>query len=397
MSELPSSLWDRLNNSNLIRFLLLFASGWAAIELLNYFEMVVVIFTCATVLAFLLSYPVRWVSRYLPRGVAVLIVFGSALILLAAAIATLSIAFLSQGTQLVNNVTEFLDSLTPVVADLESLLETWNIEVDLAAIEATLREQAVGLLSSGFSLVQSLLANLVHLILIAVVAFFMLLDGAQIWRFLLRAAPSRWRHRLTVTIQRNLLGFFWGRLLLSIFFGISTFIVFIILGAPYPLILAAIAGVFDLIPGIGATLGISLVALILLTQSIWMSVQVIVSCILLQQVEENLLLPHVMQGSLNINPVVMFFALLVGARIAGILGIFLAIPIAGVIVSLFEINEMKARSQTPPSSTSPPDDNSSPDDAVQAKDNQLPNSGHRLRHMDDRDKINEKNEPRDND
>jgi predicted PurR-regulated permease PerM len=207
-----------------------------------------------------------------------------------------------------------------------------------------------------------------------------------------------------VTIQRNLLGFFWGRLLLSIFFGISTFIVFIILGAPYPLILAAIAGVFDLIPGIGATLGISLVALILLTQSIWMSVQVIVSCILLQQVEENLLLPHVMQGSLNINPVVMFFALLVGARIAGILGIFLAIPIAGVIVSLFEINEMKARSQTPPSSTSPPDDNSSPDDAVQAKDNQLPNSGqNRLRHMDDRDniddrdKINEKNEPRDND
>jgi len=48
-----------------------------------------------------------------------------------------------------------------------------------------------------------------------------------------------------------------------------------------------------------------------------------------------------MQGSVNINPVVIFFALLVGARVAGLLG-FLAIPIAGVIVSLFEIDEMKA-------------------------------------------------------
>ncbi len=49
-----------------------------------------------------------------------------------------------------------------------------------------------------------------------------------------------------------------------------------------------------------------------------------------------------MQGSINVNPVVIFFALLVGARVAGLLGIFLAIPIAGVIVSLFEIEEMKA-------------------------------------------------------
>jgi predicted PurR-regulated permease PerM len=48
-----------------------------------------------------------------------------------------------------------------------------------------------------------------------------------------------------------------------------------------------------------------------------------------------------MQGSLNLNPVVMFFALLVGARVAGLLGIFLAIPIAGVIISLFEVDEMK--------------------------------------------------------
>ncbi|MEY4520414.1 MAG: hypothetical protein RLZZ499_3014, partial [Cyanobacteriota bacterium] len=58
-------------------------------------------------------------------------------------------------------------------------------------------------------------------------------------------------------------------------------------------------------------------------------------------VEENLLMPRIMQGSINLNPVVMFFALLVGARIAGLIGVFLAIPIAGVLISLFEIQEMQ--------------------------------------------------------
>lgn len=52
-------------------------------------------------------------------------------------------------------------------------------------------------------------------------------------------------------------------------------------------------------------------------------------------------MPRIMQGSININPVVMFFALLVGARVAGLLGIFLAIPIAGVMISLFDVDEMK--------------------------------------------------------
>ena len=64
-------------------------------------------------------------------------------------------------------------------------------------------------------------------------------------------------------------------------------------------------------------------------------------CVILQQIEENLLLPRIMRDSLNLNPVVMFFALIVGARIAGVLGIFLSIPVASTIVSLLNIEEMK--------------------------------------------------------
>jgi predicted PurR-regulated permease PerM len=113
------------------------------------------------------------------------------------------------------------------------------------------------------------------------------------------------------------------------------------MGVPFPLLLAVIAGVFDIIPGIGATLGISIIFIILLSQKVWIAVQVLVACIILQQIQDNLIAPRIMQNSVNLNPVVVFFALLVGARVAGLLGIFIAIPIAGVLVNLLEIEEMK--------------------------------------------------------
>jgi predicted PurR-regulated permease PerM len=133
-------------------------------------------------------------------------------------------------------------------------------------------------------------------------------------------------------------------MLLTLFLTNSSFLVFLILNVPFPLLLAIIAGIFDIIPGIGATLGVSIVFIILLSQSVWKALQVLVACIILQQIQDNIIAPRIMQNSLNINPVVVFLALLVGARVAGLLGIFIAIPITGVIVSFFEIDEMKAES-----------------------------------------------------
>lgn len=67
MREPRKILWSQTNNSALVRFLLLFASCWALLQLLSYFKTVIFIFAFAAILAFLLSYPVRWLSRFLPR------------------------------------------------------------------------------------------------------------------------------------------------------------------------------------------------------------------------------------------------------------------------------------------------------------------------------------------
>ncbi|WP_427161166.1 AI-2E family transporter [Aliinostoc sp. HNIBRCY26] len=336
------TLWNRLNNSLIVRFLLLVAAGWVLVQLLAYFQTVIVIFTFAAILAFLLSYPVKWLRHFLPHGIAVVIVFLVSIICLAGLLVTIGLTVISQGQQLIDSISNFLTSLLPLLEKIESLLRSRNLQIDLSLVQEQLRNQAISSLVTSLAILQQVLSNFVTFIIIAVVAFFILLDGEKLWSLMLKVLPNQHRRRFTNVLRRNFLGFFRGQLLLMLFLSTSSFIVFLLLNAPFALLLALIVGILDIIPGIGATLGVSIVTLILLSQSVWLAIKVLIACIVLQQIQDNLFAPRIMQGTLNLNPVVVFFALLVGARVAGLLGIFLSIPITGVIVSLFEIEAMKS-------------------------------------------------------
>ncbi|BAY25760.1 hypothetical protein NIES2100_55680 [Calothrix sp. NIES-2100] len=336
------NFWQRLHNLALIRFLLLVASGWAIIQLLAYFQGVIVIFTFAAILAFLLSYPVQWLRRFLPHGIAVFVVFLVSIVILGGIAITLGLAVLSQGQQLIDSITTFLNSLAPFIERLETFLRSRNLQIDLDFIQEQLRNQAINSLVNSLAILQQFLTNFVTFILIAVISFFMLLDGEKIWHLILKIVPRQRRNRFNKVIQRSFLGFFRGQLLLTLFLTSATLLVFLLLNVPFALLLSVVIGLLDVIPGIGATLGVSTVTLIVLSQNVWLAIKVFVACIVLQQIQDNLIAPRIMQGALNLNPIVVFFALLVGARVAGLLGIFISIPIAGVIVSLFEIEEMQA-------------------------------------------------------
>lgn len=335
------NLRRRLNNSFIIRSLLLFAFGWSFLQILTYFEIVIVIFTFAAILAALLNYPVSWLQRFLPRTVAVILVFLSSFLMIIVLVSILGLVILSQGQQLINRVLELGNSVGLVLEQLEAFLQTRNLQVDLDAIAAPIRNFTASGISYIISFIGTSFSNFVNFILIAVVTLFMLLNGKNVWRFVLKFVPERSRKRFADTVEEKLLGFFRGQLILMLFLSISNFLVFTLLQVPFPLFLSVIIGVIDAIPGIGATLGIGTVFLILLTQDVLLAFKVLATSIILQQIQDNLISPRVMQNSVNVNPVVTFFALLVGARIAGLLGIFLAVPIAGTIVSLLEIDELK--------------------------------------------------------
>ncbi len=336
-----NNLWTRLNSSALIRFLLLLACGWGLVQILTYFKTVIVIFSLAAIVAFLLSYPVRWLHRFVPHSAAVSLVFLLSLLAIASLTIAVGLKVLAQGQQLLDSISLFLTSLTPLVEHLETSLRSRNLQVNLRVIQEPLQTQiltAIGYVLSNF---QTYLINFFTLVLIAVVAFFMLLDGERLWQLVLKAVPKERQKEFTIAMQRSFLGFFRGQLILCLFLTVTSLILFLILQIPFALVLSLIAGGFDLIPGIGATLGISLIFLLLLSQNVWLALKALIACILLQQIQDNLIAPRIMQNAVNINPVIIFFSLLVGARVAGLLGIFLAVPITGVLVSLLKIEEMK--------------------------------------------------------
>ncbi|KKD36640.1 AI-2E family transporter [Limnoraphis robusta] len=324
MLEDLNSIWKRVNSSMLLRFLLLFACGWVVVQLIDYFYSVITIFTISATLAALLNYPVQSLSRYIPRGFAIavtcIITFG----LLIALIGILGAEIINQGQGFVTSLLNFLQDSD--VNPIENFLDSINIERIIQTLQT-------GLLT-GLGLLQGTFSNFLTLIFIVVICVYMLIDGSKIWSACLKILPVEIRERFSVTVQESFIGFFRVQFLLVLFLSTSGFIVFSILGIQYALFLSIILGVIDLIPGIGGTLCVIVVSLLVfLSQGVWMGVKVLIAATILQQAQDNIISPKLMKDNLNINPVFLFFSLFVGERIAGILGVFLAIPIAGMLIS----------------------------------------------------------------
>ncbi|WP_088893066.1 AI-2E family transporter [Leptolyngbya ohadii] len=337
-------LWERLSTSSLVRFLLLFASGWALVQLLHFFEYVIFTFTFAAILALLLNYPVRYLERFLGRSAALGVVIVLSLLSIVVIVVSAGLALASQLQQLITTIITALGSSQNPLSRLENLLLARDIPLDLQPLEQQIQNLLASALSFAVNSIPSLLSNYVTFIIILVVAFFMLIDGARLWRWLLKRIPHAHRRRVAQSVQTNFLGFIRGQIIISFLLTCASFLVFAVFQIPFALVLAVIVGLFDLIPGIGATLGVSIACLIILVQSGWLAaLKVLMVSIVLQQIQDNLISPRVMQSTVHLHPVVVFFALLVGTQIAGLLGVLLAVPAAGVIVSLLGIEEMQAK------------------------------------------------------
>jgi predicted PurR-regulated permease PerM len=336
MRQLPSAkFWPNLSNATLLNILLLFGCGWALMLLINYFYTVIAIFTTAGIFAALVNYPVAWLSRYLPRPGAIALTFTIAVVTLVGAVTLLGLEVINQGQGL-------LDQLTGTW-NHESLLPFRNFleEIDMNKIVATLQSG----LASGLSIAQSLFSSAFTGIFTLVISVYMVIDGDKLWRLFLQLVPAPSRDRFAQTFQRSFLGFLRGQLLLMLFLSVASFLAFSLLGVRYALILAVIIGVLDAIPGIGATLGVVIVTLLVLaSQGGAIALPVVITSILLQQIQDNIIHPKVMGDALELNPVLLFLALFIGERIAGLLGVFLAIPLAGMIAAW--VRSVQAEAET---------------------------------------------------
>lgn len=320
----PPDFWQNLNNSKLLRFLLLFACGWAIVLLITYFYNVIAIFTAAAIFAALLNYPVQWLTRYIPRGGAIAIVFLSTVSLLILVVTALGLEFITQGQGLVERITEAIknQNLLPV--------KDYIANIDIGRIIATLQSGLV----SGLGIVQNIFSSVFTIVFLVVISLYMLIDGRKLWLAFLKLIPAGSRDRFATTFQHTFLGFLRGQLLLMLFLSIMSFVAFSLLGVNYALFLAIIVGVLDAIPGIGATLGVLVITLLIFASQGWMmALKAIIASVILQQIQDNFVNPKVMGDTLELSPVLLFLALFIGERVAGLLGVFLSIPIAGMIAA----------------------------------------------------------------
>jgi predicted PurR-regulated permease PerM len=319
--------WKLPSNPQLLRFLLLVASGWAVMQLIATFQVVLLLFSAAAVLAVLLNVPVGWLAHALPRPLAIAVSVSAALAAGVGLAWVLGLQLVSQGSQL-------LAQLEAVMADprlpFRARLSTYLDQLDLERIIDLVRSN----FDTGIGVLGGAVGNLLGLVFLVVLTVYMLVDDGRLWRSLLRLLPPERRGQVHRSVRRNVLGFLRGQITLVVFLSSTSLLAFSLLGVKYPLILALVVGVLDAIPGIGATLGvITISAVVLATQGFGMAVGVLLASVLLQQVQDNLLQPRVMGRVLSIPPLVVFLALFLGERIAGLLGIFLAVPVAGMVVN----------------------------------------------------------------
>ena len=336
MSQSPkSTLWKTLDNSILVRYLLLIACGWTLIVSINYFYDVIATFTAAAIIATLLNYPTRWLSRYMPRGLAIVIVFLSSIAILVSLITSLGMEVINQGQALVTQIADGLQN-----QNLPPLQASFFSDLKLDKLIETLQ---TGLIS-GLGILQNIFSSLFTLIFVAAIAVYMLIDGSNFWSACLKLVPVKFRDRFASTFQKSFLGFLRGQIILMVFLSIASCLIFSILGVRYALLLSLIVGILDAIPGIGATLGVLAITLLVLgSQGLAVAAKVAIASIILQQIQDNFVRTKVMGENVEISPIMLFFALFIGERIAGLLGVFLSIPIAGMIAAWLRAEELEAK------------------------------------------------------
>lgn len=186
--------------------------------------------------------------------------------------------------------------------------------------------------SVAFSIITALFSNLFLVFSIFVMAYFLLVERPLLHTKLgwitkdpLQLARAK---AYIDTLEEQLGGWVRGELILMFIVGLTTFIGLSLLGVPYALPLAILAGLLELIPNIGPTISaIPAIVIAFAVNGPISGTAVLVLAILIQQIENNFLVPKVMKASAKVGSLVVILVILTGAQLAGILGALLAVPL----------------------------------------------------------------------
>jgi predicted PurR-regulated permease PerM len=175
---------------------------------------------------------------------------------------------------------------------------------------------------------------LAAVVTIFVLSYLMVLEAPKVLTGFLALFDERRAERIRRVghdCARTITGYISGNLLISLICGLLTFAVLSLLNVPFAGLIALFVGLADLIPLVGATLGAVVGVIAGFTQSITAGIIVTVFFVVYQQLENHLLQPLIFSRTVQLNPLAVLLAILIGVELAGILGALLAIPVGGII------------------------------------------------------------------
>lgn len=339
--------WLRLS----LVFPLLFLNGWLLFQLFSYLEPLVSIFVTASLLAFVLDVPIKLLQR---RGVnrsgSIAIVFLIALLILSVLGLILIPQIVEQLSSLINSLPQWIESGTEQIQNLEKWDKTQKyaiyIEQSITQLSERLTNVLQTLSTQLLSFVLGTINSILNILFVLVLTVFLVLYGEQIWEGIFSWIPSPWNLKLRTIIRQTFETYFAGQTILAGILSLAQIFVFVILKVDYALLFGVAIGLTTLIPFASAftIIGIST---LLMFQDFWLGLKVLTLTIIVGQINDNVIAPRLMGGMIGLNPVWIILSLFIGGKVAGILGLLIAVPIASVLKSTIDIIRSQQREKEP--------------------------------------------------
>lgn len=322
---------------NSLLFPLWFLNGWLLVQLLNYLQPMFSIFMVSVILALVLDFPVRFLQQ---RGckrswsLALVLLIASILLLLAGIL--LIPALVQQLQEFIQLLPSWIDSAASWLDRLKGVPMFEGASDTLDSLESQITEQLTRIVQGlGGSLLRVLVGSFsggLTLFFVLVLTIFMLISGEPAWQGILQWLPPWWRERFARQVPIKLRTFLGGQVMIATGFSVVLSVIFTVMGVPLGLLFGFLIGMASMLPFMGAIAQVS-GSLFVMLQDLGTGVQVFVIALILGQIVDEIIIPKVMGNLVGVNPIWLLVAVFIGAKLAGFVGILLAVPVSSILKS----------------------------------------------------------------
>src|SRR3989344_8265158 len=312
-------------------------------------DLVVVILT-SLVIASGIEPIVVWLKKYhIARTISVILVYLFLALVLSGIFYFFVPALVADISDLFSKLPSYLDTVSvwnpfkDVINSASPVSDTLNLSSGGFSFGEMMNQinTVFGSASSGFiGAASAIFGGVLGLVLIVVLSFYLAVQEDGVARFLKIVLPVRYEPYildLWRRAQSKIGKWLQGQLLLGVLIGILVYLGLTVLGVRNALVLALLAAAFEIIPIFGPILAAIPATIIgLIDGGVTMGLLVVGLYVLIQQFENHLIYPLVVRKVVGIPPIIVILAVIVGFKLAGVLGVILSVPIAAVLVELLD-------------------------------------------------------------